>query len=173
MWVLLTMATIATIDDSQIGALIGQDLYRHQFGGDHMAFTGVDRKAAHSDQEALVQSCRDAELATEIVSHPELSLTVTSAKLSSYTQGLMAAMFAPMAMRRLHEAEQEPETVWPGRKSGDARLAGDLIRVHRAPLNDARTADKNGGRPAVVRLSIGMEDPRDILADLDQALATL
>ena len=51
-------------------------------------------------------------------------------------------------------------------------LAGDPPGLHHPPPAHRRAKDRRRRRPDVVRLSIGLEDVADLIADLDQALGS-
>ena len=54
---------------------------------------------------------------------------------------------------------------------GDARtLISHPASTTHSQLSDGQLAE-SGIRPETVRLSVGLEDPADLIADLDQAIA--
>lgn len=69
----LAMAAIAAVDDGQIRALVGQDFHLFQCRAEGMAVVGIARKAAHADDEALVQRGCHADLAAEFIADPRLA----------------------------------------------------------------------------------------------------
>ena len=58
---------IATVDDGDVWALVGQNGHLFQRLLQGVAVVGVARKAAHADHEALVQRGGDADIAAELV----------------------------------------------------------------------------------------------------------
>ena len=62
------VAAVSTVDDGQLGALVGEDGHLFQRGTQGMAVTGVARKAPHADHEAFVQHGGNADLAAEFIS---------------------------------------------------------------------------------------------------------
>jgi hypothetical protein len=70
----LTVAALAAVDDDEVGALVGQDRHLFQYLPQSVAVIGIARKAAHADDEALVQRGGDADLAAELVADPRLTL---------------------------------------------------------------------------------------------------
>lgn len=61
------VTTVSPVDDSAVGALVGQDFHLFQRRAEGMAIVGIARKAAQADHEALVQRGRDADLAAELI----------------------------------------------------------------------------------------------------------
>jgi hypothetical protein len=68
------VAAVSTIDDGEVGALIGEDGYLLQRLPQGVAVVRVARKAAHADHEAFVQRGGNADLAAEFIAHPGLAL---------------------------------------------------------------------------------------------------
>ncbi len=62
------MATIASIDDSQIGTFVGEDLDLSKRFPEGVTVVWIARKAAHTDHEALVQRGGHAHLAAKLMS---------------------------------------------------------------------------------------------------------
>ncbi len=68
------MAAISTVDDTQIGVMFSQDLHLFECFLQGMAVVGIVRKAAHPNDEALVQRGGHAELAAELVTNARFAL---------------------------------------------------------------------------------------------------
>ena len=68
------VAAITSVDDGQIRALVGQDFQLFQRRAEGVAVVGIARKAAHADDETLVQRRGNADLAAKLVTDPRLAL---------------------------------------------------------------------------------------------------
>ena len=68
------MASIPTVDDGKVGAVVGQDLDLLQRRGQSVAVVRVAEQAAHAHDEALIQRRCNTNLAAKLLAHPRLAL---------------------------------------------------------------------------------------------------
>ena len=70
-----------------------------------------------------------------------------------------------------HPRRGPPAAVCPGAESGRCREPGDPTLYDHPPRADpGRTCQRRGISDAMLRLSVGLEDAADLIADLEQAL---
>lgn len=113
----LTVAAIAAVDDGEVGALVGQDRHLFQRLPQSVAVIGIARKAAHADDEALVQRGGDADLAAELIVDPHLA--VGDAVDFGLMQGIdIVRVLGALVKQLRHEAEL-PDDAIPQVVSGD------------------------------------------------------
>lgn len=113
----LTVAAIAAVDDGEVGALVGQDRHLFQCLPQSVAVIGIARKAAHADDEALVQRGGDADLAAELIADPHLA--VGDAVDFGLMQGIdIVRVLGALVKQLRHEAEL-PDDAIPQVVSGD------------------------------------------------------
>ena len=73
--------------------------------------------------------------------------------------------------RGRQDVHQRGQAVQPAGEHRRRQVAGDPPGLDDAPAADDEEQQATGVTPEMVRLSVGIEDIRDIIADLDQALA--
>jgi cystathionine gamma-lyase len=73
-------------------------------------------------------------------------------------------------MRNAHRGDPQPEAVHPRGKPGgvESLVSQPYSMTHASIPLEQRLA--NGIVPQLIRLSVGIEDPKDLIADLSQAL---
>ena len=70
-----------------------------------------------------------------------------------------------------YDAGVEPETVLASGQCRRHPFAGGLPGIDHPQPTRRRRQGESGAAPDVVRLSIGIEDKEDLIADLEQALS--
>ncbi len=142
-----------------------------------LILTGIEtlplRMQRHSDNAKAVAEFLSTHDKVKWVSYAGLSgdrYHGLAERLHAEGRGRRVHLRPRRRLRRGHRAREERGIVLPPRQRRRYPLADHPPGLHHAPPADRRPEDVGRCRPDVVRLSVGIEDAADIIADLAQAL---